>query len=122
MKKFKAKFIIGIVFICIIAFFFGSVCYRYYRAKRYFDYGLTGAESSSSSNDSSAQEDWSKKYPFGENYEFVPTVKTSKNTAEETGKTESGIFSYLMNTAQSLRLRSIAIFRCKKFAYPINFV
>ena len=103
MKKFKSKFIIGIVFICIIAFFFGSVCYRYYRAKRYFDYGLTGAESSISSNDSSAQEDWSKKYPFGENYEFEPTVKTSKNTVEETGKIESGIFSAYLEKVNTLK-------------------
>ncbi len=103
MKKFKSKFIIGIVFVCIIAFFFGSVCYRYYRAKRYFDYGLTGTEAANSADETFVQKDWSKKYPFGKNYEFEPTVKAEKNTAEENKETESGIFSAYLAKVNAIK-------------------
>lgn len=103
MKKFKSKFIIGIVFVCIIAFFFGSVCYRYYRAKRYFDYGLTGAESANTSEDGSAQEDWSKKYPFGKEYKFEPTVRTETNVSEASGGTEQGAFSGYLSKVNAIK-------------------
>lgn len=86
MKKFKSKFIIGIVFICIIAFFFGSVFYRVYRAKRYYDYGAESGKSSESVQDDNAATSsdislygWQKKYPFGEKYKFI--LAEEKNNA-----------------------------------------
>ncbi len=94
MKKFKSKYIIGIAFICIIAFFFGSVCYRVYRAKRYFDYGTGAAETSAESavtgdkaSTASALSVWQDKYPFSEEYKFVPTQE--QETADSTETTDS---------------------------------
>lgn len=85
MKKFKSKFIIGIIFICIIAFFFGSVFYRVYRVKRYYDYGDSGVTSESAQSDNTSTPsnissyNWQEKYPFDEKYKFV--LKEEKNDA-----------------------------------------
>lgn len=94
MKKFKSAYVIGISFICIIAFFFGSVCYRVYRAKRYFDYGNTTSEGTSDSDQSSTSTpiDWETRYPFDENYLFVASEgfedEQTESTEQET-KSES---------------------------------
>ncbi len=91
MKKFKSKYIIGIAFICIIAFFFGSVCYRVYRAKRYFDYGTGAAETSAASantddtaSTASSVSVWQDKYPFSDEYKFVPTQEQEAAESTET--------------------------------------
>ena len=41
MKKIKASYFVGVAFICIIAVFFGSVCYRVCRVELFGDYGET---------------------------------------------------------------------------------
>ena len=37
MKKIKASYFVGVAFICIIAVFFGSVCYRVCRVELFGD-------------------------------------------------------------------------------------
>ncbi len=99
MKKFKSKYVIGILFICIIAFFFGSVCYRTYRAQRYFDYGEENVNTSQTEAPAEAvAAKWESDYPFGE-YKFEPSVKTETadtETVQETA-TEGSRYLSLVN-------------------------
>lgn len=85
MKKFKPVYITAIAFLCVITFFFGSVCYRFYRAKRYFDYGNVSSESSKIGNSSSTVSyDWSKKYPFDESQLYNSKKDYKKESFAET--------------------------------------
>lgn len=95
MKRNKSSYFVGIAFICIIAAFFGSVIFRFYRAQVYFDYGSTTAQSeiSAPSASSSADSVWVKEYPFDENEKFdydrktedVPqTVQTQTTVSKKT--------------------------------------
>lgn len=78
MKRNKSSYFVGIAFICIIAAFFGSVIFRFYRAQVYFDYGSTTAQSeiSAPSASSSADSVWVKEYPFDEDEKFDYDSKT----------------------------------------------
>lgn len=78
MKRNKSSYFVGIAFICIIAAFFGSVIFRFYRAQVYFDYGNTTAQSeiSAPSASSSADSVWVKEYPFDEDEKFDYDSKT----------------------------------------------
>ncbi len=125
MKKFKSKYIIGIAFICIIAFFFGSVCYRVYMAKRYFDYGTGAAETSSetaSTGDlSSTVSVWQEKYPFSDEYKFVPTQQESAESVEVTDSTDSkGTSAYL--TAVNKFINSVDYYTTKLLPGRMKYV
>ena len=78
MKKNKSSYFVGIAFICIIAAFFGSVIFRFYRAQVYFDYGDTSARSEISEPSASAATEsvWVKEYPFDEDEKFSYDRKT----------------------------------------------
>ncbi|HCT16237.1 MAG TPA: hypothetical protein DIW36_02310 [Ruminococcaceae bacterium] len=78
MKRNKSSYFVGIAFICIIAAFFGSVIFRFYRAQVYFDYGGTTAQSeiSAPSASSAAESVWVKEYPFDEDEKFSYDRKT----------------------------------------------
>ena len=87
MKKFKSKYIIGIIFVCIIAFFFGSVCYRVYRVKRYNDYGTVTSETDASGNDKQESYDWASEYTFSEKYD-CKTVKSIEKSSDKESTAE----------------------------------
>ena len=78
MKKNKSSYFVGIAFICIIAAFFGSVIFRFYRAQVYFDYGNTSARSEIPAPSASAATEsvWVKEYPFDEDEKFSYDRKT----------------------------------------------
>lgn len=84
MKKNKASYFVGIAFICIIAAFFGSIIFRFYRAQVYFDYGNTTAQSelADSSSVSTETSVWATKYPFDSADDFVSDSKS--DTQNET--------------------------------------
>lgn len=83
MKKNKASCFVGIAFLCIIVFFFSSVCYRVYRVKRYFDYGISGQQSETFGT-AAVDYKWPEKYPFSENEKFVYENDSSKEEKNET--------------------------------------
>ncbi|HAY73188.1 MAG TPA: hypothetical protein DCY31_04940 [Ruminococcaceae bacterium] len=91
MKRNKSSYFVGIAFICIIAAFFGSVIFRFYRAQVYFDYGGTTAQSeiSAPSASSAAESVWVKEYPFDEDEKFSYDRKTE--VVPQTVQTQSTV-------------------------------
>lgn len=90
MKKNKTSYFVGIAFLCIIAVFFCSVCYRVYRVKKCFDYGIVVSETadnkSQSGGDSSQTNisyNWQEKYPFSDEYKFKATVQVEPDEEKE---------------------------------------
>lgn len=97
MKKIKASYFVGIVFLCIIAVFFGSVCYRVYRIRFFGDYGeAPKAETGLYFADEDKVDcKWPEKYPFDGEYKFEYESSQTETEANTQENSESGESVYL---------------------------
>ena len=89
MKKIKASYFVGVVFLCIIAVFFGSVCYRVFRVGLYGDYGeAPKAEIGLYFADEDKVDcKWPEKYPFDGEHKFE--YESSQSETEVNAQDES---------------------------------
>lgn len=94
MKKNKASYFVGIVFICIIAAFFISICVRVFQTqvlKKYtFDF-----PTSETVQTIDYSNDWSKHYPFNPQDSYTAADKADEKTEEPTKATEKKTSKYV---------------------------
>lgn len=84
MKKNKTAYLTSILFLCIIAAFFVSVCVCVFKTQVLADYGeISQTESSASEDEYSSAYDWSQDYPFDESNSFIFTETASNEQADE---------------------------------------
>ena len=101
MKKIKASYFVSVAFICIIAFFFGSVCYRVYRARLFGDYGETPTAEIGLyfSDEDKVDCNWPEKYPFdGEHiFEYESSQSETEVNAQEESEGDESVYLSLVN-------------------------
>ena len=101
MKKIKASYFVSVAFICIIAFFFGSVCYRVYRARLFGDYGETPTAEIGLyfSDEDKVDCNWPEKYPFdGEHiFEYESSQSETEVNAQEESEGDESVLLSLVN-------------------------
>ncbi|MGN0549771.1 MAG: DHHW family protein [Acutalibacteraceae bacterium] len=97
MKKIKASYFVGVAFICIIAVFFGSVCYRVYRARLFGDYGETPTAEIGLyfSDEDKVDCNWPEKYPFDGEHIFEYESSQSETEVNAQEESEGGESVYL---------------------------
>lgn len=107
MKKIKASYFVGVAFICIIAVFFGSVCYRVYRARLFGDYGETPTAEIGLyfSDEDKVDCNWPEKYPLDGEHKFEyesSQTETEVNAQEESEGGESVYLSAVNKIKDSI--------------------
>ena len=97
MKKIKASYFVGVAFICIIAVFFCSVCYRVCRVELFGDYGETPKAEIGLyfSEEDKIDCKWPEKYPFDGEHNFELEGSQTETEAEARETSEDGESVYL---------------------------